>query len=215
VPLPNSAMFSRSLANRIRASSGRFVWGATPDITAGFLMLDHSSSILFIDKPLFIAQGLKVSNGLRAYGGQDTGYMETLDVTFGRTPFKGELISSILFEDFLAMQEKSVGELAASKLRMARYYAFCLNEIERGYQVNAIPVSRYSHLMDKWRTGVAELDAEERSVVWRFCWKLRLSILKMQLKRIVSAVGIKGPVRKVREASRTKRNAMQCAGFNV
>ncbi len=114
LPRGLNSCYHKDLIYRVRQRWGSPFKPLTPDFFSAFVFLSCTEDVLFLDRPLFISQGLKDSNGGNAYRTSALAYLESLGITdwLLHTPIKAPLVENTIFQDFLAAKELCGGNLA-------------------------------------------------------------------------------------------------------
>lgn len=104
----------------------------SPDITFAYLSLLNVDQYTFINRPLFISQGLQISNGGNTLSGDASGYFKFPDLNqpFTHVPIKSFLFYTSLTEDFLSTVKLCSRDDLIKKWNKEKYYTDCLDEID-------------------------------------------------------------------------------------
>lgn len=131
LPRGLNSCFLNSMFKNFVINHGTPFLPVSPDYFSAFLFLGFTSKILHIPQPLFVSQGLSVSNGGNGYLGTSEKYLSTLGkIDWMRyVPIKAPLVDNTIFADFLAARDKVGGNLMQVNLSLPHYYYACFQEL--------------------------------------------------------------------------------------
>jgi hypothetical protein len=118
---------------------------------------------VFIDRTLFISQGLKVSNGTNGFIGKGNAaesYLKSLGdfELYAHVPIKCLTVNNLIYEDFLAAQERIGGHLKEVVPDWPGYFTFCYDELlSKKYWGYMSPVQLQS-LFEEWERALSTFD---------------------------------------------------------
>lgn len=118
--------------NHMRVKHGAIFRPLTPDFSFGYLCLLNTSKFFYIERPLFVSQGLMVSNGGNSFGGDASPYFNSLNLKnpFQHVPLKLPLVQNGIHEDFLAMASLCGRDDLLKVWNRKNYYLECFAEID-------------------------------------------------------------------------------------
>lgn len=171
LPRGLNSCYRYDLAEEIRRKYGELFLPISPDFTSAFLLLAHAENVLFLDTALFISQGLGVSNGgtvFRSASANDA-YMSTLGAfdCYAHVPIKKPLTINLIFEDFLAMQEKVAGNLLEIPVDWTNYFSICYRELLEKKAISSNGSKEYASWMDEWERALSTFDSATQQKVKR------------------------------------------------
>lgn len=129
---------------KIRSKYGQVFRAVNPDFSFGYLCLLNTERLLYIERAMFVSQGLKVSNGGNSFGGDASPYFNSLGIEdlFQHLPYKLPLVQNGIHEDFLAMTSLCGREDLLSAWSRENYYLECLDEIDTKRSVGILKTER-------------------------------------------------------------------------
>jgi hypothetical protein len=169
LPRALNSCYRQDLANEIRAKHGALFVPISPDYTSAFLLLAYAEHVLFLDTALFISQGTGVSNGNGAYHSISAGYgyinsLGTFDC-YAHVPLKVPLVENLIFEDFLAIQEKAGGNLKDIVFNWPYYFISCYRELIAKKANMRDATEEHATLMFDWDAALLGFDNATRQEV--------------------------------------------------
>jgi glycosyltransferase involved in cell wall biosynthesis len=106
----------------------------SPDFTFATFCLLNATTMIFIDKPLYISRGTRVSNGCNAYSGFiSTEFVASMGQGFkwfNHVPCKSMLVTNTIFDDYLRTSKACGKELMHQYLDLSSYYSKLLDELK-------------------------------------------------------------------------------------
>jgi len=116
----------------MRARYGQVFKAMSPDYTFAYLCLLNTESFYHLKQPLFVSQGVKVSNGGNAYASDARGYLSTLDIKpfYEHVPLKLPLVLNLIHGDFMAMLELCGRNDLIEEWDRVNYFDECTLEVE-------------------------------------------------------------------------------------
>lgn len=139
LPRGLNSCFSNDMFKRFTREHGSPFLPVSPDYFSAFLFLGFTPELLHIPQPLFVSQGLSISNGGNGYLGTSESYLSTLgNINWMRhVPIKAPFVDNTIFADFMAAKEKIGGNLEFVQLNRPNYYFACFQELvaKRGAQI--------------------------------------------------------------------------------
>lgn len=120
------------LISKMRSKYGKVFRTINPDFSFGYLCLMNTNKLLYIERTMFVSQGLKVSNGGNSFGGDASPYFNTLGIEnlFEHLPCKLPLVQSGIHEDYLAMADLCGRWDLIESWSRENYYLECFDEID-------------------------------------------------------------------------------------
>lgn len=217
LPRGLNSCYRRELADEIRSKHGALFQPISPDFTSAFLLLAHAENVLFIDTALFISQGLGISNGGNAFLSNSVleAYMSTLGKFdyYAHVPIKKSLSESLIFEDFLSIQEKAAGNLQGIALDWSHYFATCHREIEkRAKRYRATEEDQA--LMREWERALSTFDSVIQQEVKKKIGRSHGARAKAFLRNSLLGPYIVQTKRRFEVRGQAKRTILSHAGFS-
>lgn len=131
LPRGLNSCFSNAMFKRFLSVHGTPFRPVSPDYFSAFLFLGFTAQLLHIPQPLFVSQGLSISNGGNGYLGTSENYLSTLGKIdwLRHVPIKAPFVDNTIFADFLAAKEIVGGNLSSVELDWPSYYFACFQEL--------------------------------------------------------------------------------------
>jgi glycosyltransferase involved in cell wall biosynthesis len=171
LPRALNSCYRSDLAETIRSKHGAMFVPISPDFTSAFYVLAYAEHLLFIDSALFISQGLKQSTGGSTVGSIAAAnqYMKSLDGAdyYAHVPIKIALVENLIFEDFLAIQEKAGGNLHGIALDWPNYFVANYRELINKNATSPWANEEQVALLREWERALAGFDNDTRQEVRR------------------------------------------------
>lgn len=144
LPRGLNSCVKNSFISEMRLKYGSVFKTLNPDFTFGYLCLLNSDAFDYIGWPLFISQGLKVSNGGNSFGGDASPYFNSLDIKdfFKHVPIKVPMVTNSIHEDFLAMASMCGRNDLIELWNRENYYLECLAEVDAKKTSGILDVSK-------------------------------------------------------------------------
>lgn len=221
LPRGLNSCYHRDLMERVRRQWGTPFKPLSPDFFSAFMFMAESPEVLFIDRPMFISQGLDASNGGQALATTALSYLKTLgDVGWcAHVPIKAPLVESLIFEDYLAAQKIAGGFLEGVEIHWPAYFETCYRELVHKRCMALLPPNEIHDLFNEWSRAISQFDTavlvetnkRVRSLFW-FVAKNRLknSFVGPPLRRIKRKVD---QLLLHRQFRSVKRTVLAAAGF--
>lgn len=132
LPRGLNSCVSKELVNKMRKKYGAIFRPLSPDLTFSYLCLLNIENYSYVNKSLFVSQGLKISNGGKALAGDSTNYFKSLGIEepFKYVPIKNMLFQSAISEDFLTMAYLCSRNDLISEWDRQKYFIDCFAEID-------------------------------------------------------------------------------------
>lgn len=158
----NSAV-KRSFIDAMRADYQTVFRTINPDYSFGYLCLLRSQQYLYLQDPLFISQGLTVSNGGNSYEGDAARYFDTLNLSrcFVHVPIHHPMVQNGIHEDYLAMAALTGNTEIYQAWNRKNYYFECITEL---YAKKASKILAPAKLALLEQTIYAALDNEDAAL---------------------------------------------------
>lgn len=162
LPRGLNSCFSRPLFERFMSVHGSPFQPVSPDYFSAFLLLGFTNHMLHIPQPLFVSQGLAISNGGNGYLGTSEKYLATLgDIDWMRhVPIKAPFVDNTIFADFLAAKEKIGGSLATVELDWPTYYYACFLELVAKKGARVLHPGRLNEFNSAWEKALSQESVE-------------------------------------------------------
>jgi len=193
IPRDLNTCYSAKLACHIRKKYGQLFMPINPDYTFAFLILSQLDKILFVDKPLFISQGLTASTG---HTSAFKKYLQDLGISnlFSNLPLKAPLFINTVFEDFLKIQKLADGNLSSLKVNWETYFIAYYKELL--YKRISFNQQDFKSFVEEFYTALKQIDTSTQDRIRHKIIKYkRLSYLRMCLQGYNTiyecAIGIK------------------------
>lgn len=222
LPRGLNSCYRQDAAQRIRDRLGGLFVPVSPDFTSAFLLLAHTPGVLHIDDALFISQGLGVSNGGRGVAATCAPYLETLATThaYDHVPIKAPIVENVVFNDFLAVQQRAGGYLAGVRANWVEYFVACYRELLEKEGAGVLDAATLAEMFAAWESASAGCDAPTRAEVAARLLRLGPLRAKVMLKRTPLGpvlVGLKRRVAASRSWGPSARyqSALIAAGFEA
>ena len=182
----NSCVRNEFIAT-IRSKHGQVFRPLNPDFTFGFLCLQNTEYFIYVDSPMFVSQGLKVSNGGNSFSGDASPYFNSLKLenTFKLVPVKLSLVQNGIHEDFLAMASLC-SHYDLSKWDRSNYYMECFAEIDAKREAGLLQ----SNIVDEMEQHLINALMNEPLELWKLVKRTRTLTKKLRIR-------IAGVVRKL------------------
>lgn len=217
LPRGINSCYRYDLADEIRHKHGALFMPINPDFTSAFLLLAHVENVLFLDTALFISQGLEVSNGGNASRTTSAleAYMSTLGDfdCYAHVPIKKPLLESLIYEDFLAIQEKAAGNLQGITLDWTHYFVDCYGKFIKDKATNHSATGEYISLMKEWERALSTFDIATQQKVKVKIARLHSASIKEFLKNSLLGPFILRMKRRFEAYRQAKGTILNHAGF--
>jgi hypothetical protein len=214
LPRGLNSSYRDDVARSIRDTFGRLFGPVSPDFTSAFLLLARTPRVTHIDDPLFISQGLSVSNGGKGIASTALPYLETLGLRafYEHVPIKAPIVENVIMNDFVSVQRRAGGNLAGVALNWVEYFAACYRELleKEGAGLLAPPV--LGDLFAEWDRALAGFDPATQDAVHRKIARLKTGPLVSLVKRSPLGPSLAMVKRSLR-ASRRFETVLGAAGF--
>jgi len=158
VPKLMSGMFHRDVVNAARRSAlGRICPPVAPDYTSGYLALGHSTSVVLVDRALFILCGSGNGSAFRRRGALADRFRADLGMTWedlvDRMPSDACFAHALILNDFMRIKAALPEQYARFEFDPLPYYLGCLLDYTRTARLGADRTEDFDAL-------VASLNAE-------------------------------------------------------
>lgn len=218
LPRGLNSCYRADLAEHIREKHGALFFPINPDFTSAFLLLAYASSMIHINKALFISQGLTVSNGANAALSNGDSYINSLNLVdpYKNVPIKSAIVESVIFSDFLMIKEIANGNLKNVEMDWVEYFVACYREIAKkmdGKMINKISVTK---MILSWELALKTFDRKTQFSVRS---RLRSFKILMLLKRsmfgaLLMYIKLKAKELKLVDGQSAHKTVFDAAGFN-
>lgn len=219
LPRGLNSCFSNEMFKRFVLEHGSPFRPVSPDYFSAFLFLGFTSKILHIPQPMFVSQGLSISNGGNGYLGTSESYLSTLgDIDWMRhVPIKAPFVDNTIFADFLAAKELIGGNLQSVPLHLPSYYFACFQELTAKRGAKVLSSESLNKFVAEFERALGEESQETQKAVHRM---IKSQPFALQLARLrYSASGaylrkLKHLVTRLRAgtSAQSKQTVMQSAG---
>lgn len=127
-PKSLNGCFKKELADKMKSFTGFFFnneFATTPDYSSLFIQLAYANKILFISKPIYLAQGESSSNGRYSSSVDCMPYLKSLRFNdyYHYVSIKAPFIYNLLINDFLCIKALVGGNLSTFETDKVNYYA--------------------------------------------------------------------------------------------
>lgn len=214
LPRGLNSSYRDDVGRSIRDTFGRLFGPVSPDFTSAFLLLAHTPRVTYIDDPLFISQGLSVSNGGKGIASTARPYLETLGLRafYEHVPIKAPIVENVIMNDFLSVQRRAGGNLAGVALNWVEYFAACYRELLEKEEAGLLAPPVLAGLFAEWGRALAGFDPATRDAV-----RSKIARLKTHMLKRVAKHSPLGPslarLKRALGASRRFESALGAAGF--
>jgi len=184
LPRALNSCYRKELVSSLQLRYGAVFRPISPDFTSAFLLLANIKAMLYIDQPLFISQGLGISNGGNAYSKTATAYLQSLgdEDWFSLVPIKSPLVENSIFQDFLSIQRLTGGTIGQVKLNWPNYFEMCYRELIEKTGAQLLSTQEIDDLYAEWSEALAGFDKSVQDEVYQRLNGLRWLKLKAKLK---------------------------------
>lgn len=221
LPRGLNSLYRSDLAEHIRKKHGALFLPMSPDYTSAFLLLSYTNSTLFINKPLFISQGISLSNGGNALFSMESvmRYLQTLGVSdfYPLVPIEAPITESLLFSDFLMIKKNTNGYLNDVEIDWVEYFVGCYSEILLKEKAGIMSKNEVKHLNDVWKIALDSFNKDTQRSVNLRVKKIKLRMFLKQSPIGPFLVNLKRRVESLKlPDSQQKRynSVMEAAGFH-
>jgi glycosyltransferase involved in cell wall biosynthesis len=218
LPRTLNSCYSADLAKKIRDEHGTLFTPISPDFTSAFYFLAYSPHVLFLDIPLFISQGLDVSNGGGTYSSVSSAldYLNSLGnfEYFKYVPLKIPLVENMIFEDFLSIQAQAGGNLAGIELSWPHYFITCYRELIQKKAIGPRALPENMALFIEWTRVLATFDHHTQTVVKTSLSDLRGARVRTFIKNTRLGPFILRLKRRYECRGHSPKTILEHAGFN-
>jgi hypothetical protein len=216
LPLAMNSCVSRSVVERIRHRQGHAFRSIDPTLTFALSCLLNANEVVHFDEPLYVSQGLEVSNGAKVVRGDVGPYINSLGLAdpWEDVPIKAPLVFNSAARDFLVtLREYGRNDIRAEWNRL-QYYMECLVEIRIKRKAGILTASEIGELEKAVALALQNEDESIRASVAPPITRTMLRKAKT-LARIIfgSAVDFIRPHRHRPGGNKKFRSALEAAGF--
>lgn len=219
LPRALNSCYRSDLAEAIRSKHGAMFVPISPDFTSAFYVLAYAEHLLFIDSALFISQGLKQSTGGSTVGSiaAVNQYMKSLDDAdyYAHVPIKMALVENLIFEDFLAIQEKAGGNLQGIVLDWPNYFVANYRELINKNAINPWANTEQVALLQEWERALAGFDNDTRQEVRRRTTGLKGAKFKSLIRDTPVGRFLARMKRRLDSRGNSGRTILEQAGFDM
>ena len=217
LPRGLNSCYRNDLACEIRSKHGALFQPLSPDFTSSFLLLAYAKCVLFLDTAFFISQGLEVSNGGNASRTTSAleAYLNTLRASdcYAHVPIKIPLVESLIFEDYLAIQEKTAGSLYGIPLDWTHYFVTCYRELLEKKETKMMHADEYMTLMKEWERALATFDSAIQQEVKKRIGRLNRERVKAFLRNSLLGSYLVQMKRRFEVRGQARQTILGHAGF--
>lgn len=217
LPRGLNSCYRYDLAAEVRRKYGELFLPLSPDFTSAFLLLAHAETVLFLDTALFISQGLGVSNGGTTFlsTSANDAYIRTLGARdcYAHVPIKKPLTVNLLFEDFLAMQEKAAGNLQEISIDWTHYFVACYRELLEKKAIVHNASGEEGFWMDEWERALLTFDSATQQKVKRQIARPNAIGIKALLKGSPFGLYLLQMIRRFEDREMAGTSVLNHAGF--
>lgn len=221
LPRGLNSCYHRDLMGRVMRQWGTPFKPLSPDFFSAFMFMAESSEVLFIDRPMFISQGLDCSNGGEAMATTALSYLSTLGNVnwYAHVPIKAPLVENLIFEDYLAAQELAGGFLEGIDISWPAYFETCYQELVHKKGTALLSPNEISELFNEWKISLSQFDTAVQAETKRRVRSLFWLVAKSRLKNSFAGPLLRQIKRKAdqillhRQFRREKRTVLAVAGF--
>ncbi len=217
LPRALNSCYRADLAKNIRSKHGAMFVPISPDYTSAFYVLAYAEYILFIDSALFISQGLKQSTGGSTVSSIAAAnqYMKSLDEAdyYAHVPIKIALVENLIFEDFLAIQEKAGGNLHDIALDWANYFIANYCELINKNATSPWANEEQLSLLREWERALATFDSAIQQEVQKRIGKLNKERVKAFLRNSLLGSYLVKMKRRFEVRGQARQTILGHAGF--
>lgn len=187
LPRGLNSCVSNKLIKSLRIKYGSVFRAISPDLTFAYLCLMNSKEFTYINRPLFISQGLKVSNGGSALIGDSSHYFKLLGLSepFKHVPVRYFLFYSCLNEDLLSISDLCSRHDLIMLWNKQKYYLDCLAEVDEKKAAGLLEIKHIEemqhHIMHALESESTALQNEIKSrisnknvIKMKFFYKLKV-----------------------------------------
>lgn len=218
LPRALNSCYRSDLVDEIRSKHGALFVPFSQDFTAAFLLLAYAETLLFLDTALFISQGLGVSLGGSSYSSISVtdDYMNSLGVSdyYAHVPIKIPLVENLIYEDFLAIQEKAGGNLQGITLDWSNYFLTCYRELIKKNAISRGASEEQVELLHEWERALIGFDGATQLEVARKLTRLKWEKIKAFIKNTSLGPLMVRVKRRFDARWQTKRTILNLAGFS-
>ncbi len=221
LPRGLNSCYRNDLARSLRSQFGTLFSSICPDFTSAFMLLANINDVLFVDKALFVSQGLGLSNGGDAFSRTAATYLDSLGDGdwFSRVPIKAPLVWNAVYQDYLTIRDLAGGNLNQLNVDWIVYFETCYRELIKKTKTGLISPGELDGLFAEWSRALDESDVPVQEEMRRKLKKLSRIRQRAQLK--ASAIGkfVRGLKRTINKFRRRWRRAkggqtaLEAAGF--
>jgi len=140
----------------LRQQFGTVFRPITPDFTFAALCLLNSDQFYYLNQALFVSQGMKVSNGGNAYGGDGRTYLNTMKLSqpFKYTPLQLPLVQNMIHDDFLQCVHLCQRPDVLAQWSRSNYFHVCALEIEEKRKTAILDHPTIDEMEKAWLTAL-------------------------------------------------------------
>lgn len=204
---------------KIRMEYGRVFRTLNPDFSFGYLCLMRESYINHIDYPLFISQGLKVSNGGNGFDGDAFPYIHSLNLSdpFKNVPLKLPLVYNSIHQDYLEISNLCKRQDLLKAWSRENYYSDCFSEIDAKRKAGILSTARINEMEEELINTLSQEDLEIQRAVYSsrtLAKRINVQIVRMIIRILGSGLqAIKTFVLLRKKEGVTYGTALEAAGF--
>jgi hypothetical protein len=160
LPRGLNSCYKLSFLQRIRDEFGSPFRPISPDYFLAFATLGMTRDILFIDKALFISQGLDTSNGTNNFKKTCVNYLKSMGNAdfYAHVPIKSPTCHNLIYEDFLTARELIGGNLKEIECDWPGYFSYCYAELLSKKSWGLMEPDELQSLFDEWERALSTFD---------------------------------------------------------
>lgn len=183
LPRPHVGCYRLDIIREIKEDLGRLYWPFGPDFTSSLLSLAYSDRVLYLPRPLVFFQGANVSAGTKAQT-SILSYLESINdpEPYKYVPIKAPINGSLIFNDFLKIQNLAKRNLKDLELDWVFYFALIYEELWEKQMLWGVGRGTQKEFWEAWARALATFDERVQEQVRRASRKRWLNIAKSYVR---------------------------------
>jgi glycosyltransferase involved in cell wall biosynthesis len=209
------------LLDVIREKYQRVFRPLNPDFSFAYLCLTIKENFHYIDYPLFITQGLKVSNGGSGFEGDGSSYFNSLGILnpLNYVPVKLPLVNNSIHQDYLAILAMCTRDDLKKAWSRENYYLDCFSEIDVKRKAGILSIDKVNEMEKVLINTLSQESPETQRTVNKkrtFFKKVKVQVIRI-IRKLIGCHSEK--IRKFilfrRKQSTFYSTALEAAGFET
>ncbi len=213
LPRGLNSCYRADVAKKIRNQYKKLFIPINPDFASAFMLLSQINELYYINQPLFLSQGLKISNGGKSVLSTALPYIETLGNIncYTHVPIKTPLVENLIFDDFIKIQ-KLTNKTTENEIDWIEYFIRCYKELLQKKKSKFIDKENLKFLQKEFYRALFQFDSEIQKKVYKKIKKMYFLKIKFYLKNSFLGYFL---INLILSLKRKHKSILEAAGFNL